>query len=153
MVKKVIPASKQRTDIKINTDPAEGMVLESPEVKGISYQAYMAIDRFSICVTHATTGKLRPANLMDVLDAIQPVRLAINTANEEDDTVKIITSGRVSNSEWMWTPRQPIWVGNEGVLTQAQPAYPNAEWTKMVAVAETVHTIILTNLEPLYLDG
>jgi hypothetical protein len=70
------------------------------------------------------------------------------TAAIAGDAVRMRWSGTISFAGWSWTPQTPIFVGNNGQLTQVAPASP-ALFSQVIAVALTATSIEVRLREPI----
>lgn len=57
------------------------------------------------------------------------------------DNATILTAGEISEPSWSWTPGQPLYVADGGLLSHTPPA---SGWVQMAAVALSATRILLT---------
>ena len=60
----------------------------------------------------------------------------------------VLKHGPLVELSWSWTPKQPIYCGSNGVLTQT---VPTSGWARQVAFAETATKIFVELQEPVQL--
>jgi len=56
---------------------------------------------------------------------------------------EVITSGLLTDSAFNWAFPAPIYLGQNGVLTQTLPAFPTAQFFKAIGVAVSATTIVI----------
>jgi hypothetical protein len=121
------------------------VLADKKPVPSNAYITYVSNSRLSknrLVVTDNNTGLLRYANLNISSDKHQPIRVTLSNVTKPGKIINVQIAGRIQDFNWNWTPREPIYVGQDGVLTQVKPESPFI-WTRIVAVAETTTTIIL----------
>lgn len=64
-------------------------------------------------------------------------------------TVKIF--GELTEPTWSWTPDQPIYLGNNGVLTQTVPISPSSTFSLIIGVAVTATKIYINPMPPIFI--
>lgn len=64
-------------------------------------------------------------------------------------TVKIF--GELSEPTWSWTPDQPIYLGNNGALTQTVPVSPSSTFSLIIGVAVTATKIYINPMPPIFI--
>lgn len=72
--------------------------------------------------------------------------LSLNAAAEGAD-VTIQTAGPVAFAGWAWTPQQPVFAGDDGLLTQTPPT---TGFVQIVGHAEDATTLFLRIESPVY---
>jgi hypothetical protein len=88
----------------------------------ITLQSAIAFPAF-LAIGYGATGLAMPA------DPTQPnsysfVGVNTNAADDINDFVEIVTTGVVTNPAWNFVPRKPVFVGENGELTQVIPSNP-----------------------------
>lgn len=64
-------------------------------------------------------------------------------------TVKIF--GELTEPTWSWTPDQPVYLGNNGALTQTVPVSPSSTFSLIIGVAVTATKIYINPMPPIFI--
>lgn len=99
-------------------------------------------------VAFSETGKITYASCDSLFDASVVLGIT-NSAAIANDPIYITRSGEITDSSWNWIPKQPIYLGINGVLTQTLP--PTAKFSLVVAIPATTTKIFVTIREPIVL--
>ena len=68
-----------------------------------------------------------------------------------DETVLIQSFGELTEPSWNWVPDFPVFLGTNGLLTQAQPGFPAAKFQLVVGFPISNTTIFINLREPIFL--
>lgn len=90
------------------------------------------------------TGKIAKASCTVVTDALAIVGVTTDAVTAGQTTV-VTSSGSIEHLGWTFMTNYPIYLGNDGTLTQTLP--PVRAFTKIIAFA-TAPTIININIQP-----
>ena len=63
------------------------------------------------------------------------------------DMIEALAYGSIEEPSWNWVPGEPLFLGSGGVLVQAPPVAPGAQFLAQVGVATTTKTIFV-NRQP-----
>lgn len=70
-------------------------------------------------------------------------------AGADGDLLSVRTHGILDDSSWTWTPRAPLFLGTNGLLTHVEPAHP--AFSRIVAVAISATSILVDPQPPITL--
>jgi hypothetical protein len=114
-----------------------------------TYVAGATVNGHRVVVTNAS-GQAIHADNTDPTHANAATKITLGAALF-GEPVQVQLIGRITEPSWSWAPNGTIYVGAEGVLTQAVPASP-AVFSKPVAVAETATRILIVQEPPTMLN-
>lgn len=95
-----------------------------------------------IALAYEFSGGVVP---LDVLNPVHGHGLAgiSNNATSAGGSVELLTHGHLSHNGWQFETGKPVFVGVDGVLTQAPAAPPLAVWRRCVGVALNATTLAI----------
>lgn len=102
-----------------------------------------------LCATTPVSGEVRVTLAKANVNAHGAAVLGLVTG-EAGSVVTYTTLGPVENPAWSWTPLQPIYLGNGGVLTQTPPDSSTCAFLLQVGVALSPTTMLVRIGEPIY---
>ena len=100
-------------------------------------------------VVRSEAGILRYVNQSDVNDATAVIGLTLNAVSA-GGKVRIHLLGTVTESSWTWIPDQPLFVGDNGLLTQTAPSLG---FSMLVGTAISADTINFDTKVPILLES
>ena len=114
---------------------------------GVSYVTFKARGPIgghrAVCA--AFSGYVKYSDSRDVAGASSVVGISLHAA-EDGDFINVANSGELIEPSWNWTQDLPIFVGAEGVLTQAPP---DTGFQLVVAVATSANSALLSIKQPI----
>ncbi len=102
-----------------------GPRLEFPVIAGFDISGHR------IVVPRVILDTVRYADTMHSDHLQRPMWLTLNAALA-NDTLNVVAEGIVEEPSWNWS-EGPIFLGHDGMLTQATPIYPDATFSIKVA--------------------
>ena len=91
-------------------------------------------------------GTLAYADSSDYDDIFLSVGVAVGAvAGGDTATVRVV--GELEDGTWTWTPRAPLFLGSNGLLTHVEPASP--AFSRIIAVAVSVTSIYINPQPPI----
>jgi hypothetical protein len=71
------------------------------------------------------------------------------TSGDEDENIIVITSGEITDSSWSWDTSKPVFLGNDGTLTQTAPTtgfrviigFPVSATTLNIQIQESIRRV------------
>lgn len=119
----------------------------APGQAGVGYVTFKARGAIGghrvVCA--AFSGGARYADSRDVGDAASVLGLSLHAA-EDGDSLYVATTGEVTEPSWAWVQGLPVFVGVDGVLTQAPP---DTGFQLVVAVATSPTSVLLSIKQPI----
>jgi hypothetical protein len=94
-------------------------------------------------------GAATYADNTDISTAHTFVGISYNAASDSD-IVNIVTAGPVTEATWNWTPKQPIYIGTNGTLTQTAPT---SGYIRRIGFAQTSTTVYVQPSQPLFIGA
>lgn len=98
-----------------------------------------------VALNNSGQAEYADKNNDDQISAIAGITVSSTTSG---NSTTIQTYGPMTELSWSWTPRQPIYCGTNGALTQV---VPTSGWLRQVALAETATKIFIDIQEPIQL--
>lgn len=59
------------------------------------------------------------------------------------ESANIQTTGPMIESSWSWVPDEPVYLGQDGLLTQTVPTWPSAAFLRVMGVAISPTTLLI----------
>lgn len=101
-------------------------------------------------VANTVDGRLGYASSDDLQSAFTILGMTLNAVSA-NGSVEVQSAGLVTESTWTWTPNLPIYLGLNGLLTQAVPTTPTALFSLVVGFALSPTSIFINLHEAIYL--
>lgn len=98
-------------------------------------------------IVRAVVGEVDIATAMDAAHGDDLLGITTHAA-VQGAPVQVLTSGAITEPSWSWTPGEPLFLGENGLMTHTPPADPAFEVT--VGFAETPTTVFLSIGTPIY---
>lgn len=76
--------------------------------------------------------------------------MTLNAANEGDE-ISVAIFGEFTEPSWNWVLGQPIFLANDGTMTQVTPTANEANFSLIVAIPITATKIFVSIREPIFL--
>lgn len=104
-----------------------------PSLLIISVPTAGSVTAYTAVAINAVGQAIAPDNTV-IADGLGIFGIATTAGATSGVSINVQAIGLVSNSAWTWTPGEPIWIGNGGVLTQTNPTGAGI-WVKKAGVA------------------
>lgn len=124
-------------------------VLWVPRVDCIRLTAGAALGGHRIVIIDQDS-RAQYASSMDVSHALKIIGLTRGAA-VEGDMVAVQRAGRITESSWNWAPGQPVFLGDNGLLTQVPPSLPTSLFSLIVGFPIAPTSLFLSLREPILL--
>lgn len=110
-------------------------VQEFPAGSNISGHKVVGLDQDGTLFTPSTLQRSHMGSV---------VGITVN-ATSQGQLATVKSDGSISHAGWSWTPNEPVFLGDEGTLTQVTP--PGATWLQVVGWARSA-TLMVVSLQP-----
>lgn len=132
----------------LGTQPADARLLAlavgqkgEPGGTQVQYPAATALGGHRVVIFNAD-GSVGYADARQLDHA--PRVLGVTTGASVEGAVSNIQAvGPMTESSWSWTPNLPVYLGQNGLLTQTPPAQPQAAFSLVIGVAVSATTLLI----------
>lgn len=101
-------------------------------------------------VVFSASGKLIYASSSNLEHLHRIAGITITAANAEE-LVSVMRSGEVTEPSWNWDITLPVYLADNGLLTQTPPATPVAAFSVVVGFPTSATSLFVTIREPIIL--
>jgi len=101
-------------------------------------------------VVFGASGKLVYANCSDIAHLHRVAGITIN-AGDAGNPVSVVRGAEVMEPSWNWNIDLPVYLADNGLLTQTPPTAPDAAFSVVVGFPTSATSLFVTIREPIIL--